>query len=451
MKQKIQSTFVTSKKERMGYYSYFVGQNIMFIFVTLYLSLYFTTVLGIPAATVGIIFLIARTWDAINDPLLSILVEKSKIKSGKFKPWIKSVTILIPLFTILNFSFSSALIDLPVSLRTAYALIVYILWGMIYTISDAPAYALATVMTDNADERNNLISFAKFFGVLGLMFSMVISPVLVDKTNGNWTLIAIILSLIAFAFLSWINGAKERVTSNDHTPTLRDIMNVIFKNKYLVTIVITIIAINGLNFSMTITPYLTQYVFNDASLTAVLMAFSVLPMMLVAPMLPILIRRFGKNTIMKFAMLTTVILSSLTYVVGRGSFPIFLVLSILKALSTSPLLIITALYFADIIEYEFVKSGKRLEAVTFSIQTFTNKLISAVAGAVPMFILGLFGFIESTGTESVTQPDAVVNAIWSIYNIGPALGALIGLIIFVKYYDLDERKLEKLKSNVNTK
>ncbi|MFV0467166.1 MAG: MFS transporter [Lachnospiraceae bacterium] len=436
----------TEKKERLGYYSYFIGQNMIYIFVTLYLSVYFTTNLGIPAATVGVIFLIARVWDAINDPLLSVIIERSHLKGGKFKPWIKSVAILIPVLTVLNFSFTNALTAMPISIRTIYALVMYILWGMAYTISDAPAYALATVMTDQASEKNRLISYAKFAGMIGLLFSMVVSPILVDKT-GNWFLVAVGISLIAFVFLNMTFMAKERVKSTQNSPTLSDILSVLFKNKYMIVIVITIVVINGFNFAMTLTPFLTEYVYHDASLTAVILGLSSVPMVIVAPLAPRLIDKFGKNKLMIVSMLATLILSVLTFLVARDSFVLFMILSVLKFLLSGPLLIITALYFTDIIEYEFYTSGRRLEAVTFSVQTFTNKAVSALAGAFPMFLLGLFGFVESTGTETVVQSTQVVNGIWLIYNLGPALGALIGLIVFVKFYDLDEAKVEAFKAS----
>ncbi len=438
----------TSKGERIGYYSYFTGQNMIYIFVTLYLSLYFTTVLGIPAGTVGLIFLIARVWDAVNDPLLSVFIEKVRFKSGKFKPWIKSVTILIPILTILNFSFSGVLQGSSQGIRTAYALIVYIAWGMVYTISDAPAYALATVMTDVSNEKNRLITFSKLSGMLGLLVSMVVAPILVDRLNGNWMLVAVIISVIAFGFLVWINGAKERITSDAHTPSLGDILRVIFKNKYLLIIVLTIVVMNGFNFSMTITPFLADYIYEDPSLTSIIMGLSVLPIVIVSPMIPRLVERFGKNKLMVFALASTLVLSLVTLLIARESFVLFLLLSILKFLLSGPMLIITALYFSDIIDYEFYTSGKRLEAVTFSIQTFSNKLVSAIAGAVPMFILGLIGFVESTGDELVVQTPEVINGIWVIYHGGPAVGALISLVIFLKYYKLDEKKLEAMKSKV---
>jgi Na+/melibiose symporter-like transporter len=105
--------YETKLRERVGYSSYFVGQNILYMFTTVYLSVYYSTALGISPLTVGTILLAARVWDAVMDPILSVFVEKSKLKGGKFKPWINSVSILVPLLTILMFAFTSQLAAAP--------------------------------------------------------------------------------------------------------------------------------------------------------------------------------------------------------------------------------------------------------------------------------------------------------------------------------------------------
>ena len=240
------------KREKLGYYGYFVGQNIVFMFVTIYLSVYYTTALGIPAAVVGTILLLARIWDAVNDPLLSIIIEKANLRRGKFKPWIQSVAILIPLLTVAIFSFTDLLAGTSLGVRVAYAAITYVLWGMAYTISDAPAYAMATVMTTEMNERNKIISFAKFSGLIGVMIAMLLGPQIIKRTNGSWVFAAVILSAIAMFFLLGISFAKERKKTAASSPGLKDILGALVKNKYLVIIVLTMVAMNGCNFGMTV-------------------------------------------------------------------------------------------------------------------------------------------------------------------------------------------------------
>jgi len=436
--------FQTSKKERAGYYSYFLGQNILYIFITMFISVYFTSELGIPPAMVGTIILVARIWDAVNDPMLAIFIEKANLKSGKFKPWIKSVAIAIPILTVLVFSFTDVMIGMSLALRVGIATVIYILWGMTYTISDAPAFALATVMTTDMDERNSIISFSRLFALIGIMIAMVGGPIITDAVDGNWTITALILAVIAFVFLLGVNWTKERIESTQHSPTLKQILSAIFQNKYLVYIVVTIVLMNGFNFGLSLTPFLAQHVFGDLSLASAISAISILPMVIAAPLLPALIRKFGKNNLMKFSLVVIIVFSLVTYFVARNSFGLFLGLYLLKMTLSSSVLIIGALYFADTIEYDYYKKGTRFEAAVFSAQTFSNKAISAISGAGGLYLISLFGFEESIASETVVQTAGAIDGIWTTFNLGPMFGAVLALFFFVWKYDLDEKKLKQM-------
>jgi len=434
----------TSFLERTGYYSYFVGQNIIYIFVTMYLSVYFATVLGIPAATIGLILLGARIWDAVNDPLLSIMVEKSRFKKGKFKPWINGVAVFMPLATILIFSNGGFLIESPMWVRVTYATGTYVLWGMLYTISDAPAFALATVMTSCPGERNTIISMGKLFAFFGILIAMITAPLLIDKTGNNWFLISVILSAAAFFFIIQVVLTRERVESTQKSPTLKVILSTIFRNKYTVTFVIVFVISMGFNFGITIMPFVAKDIFGDPGITAVLMMATIVPSLIIVPFIPRLIERYGKLILYKFSSMVIVVISLVTYFAGYSNFTLFVGLSSLKGMVSGFLLVLPALFFADCIEYDYIKTGRRFEAATFALQTFSNKAIGAVAGAGAMGLLALFGYVEATGKETVVQNQQVVSGMWLIYNIGPAFGALLSLIIFWIFYDLTELKLKEL-------
>lgn len=107
------TNYETSRHERFSYYTFFTGQNIIFMFVTIFISVYYTSILGLSAATVGVIFLLARVWDAVNDPILSIMVERSRLKGGKFKPWVNAIAWAVPLATVLIFAFGDYLAEQP--------------------------------------------------------------------------------------------------------------------------------------------------------------------------------------------------------------------------------------------------------------------------------------------------------------------------------------------------
>ena len=439
----------TSKGERNGYYSYFVGQNIIFMFVTMFLSLYYTNYLGIPAAIVGNILLFARVFDAINDPIVSIFVEKANIKGGKFLPWIKSVTILMPISTVLIFLFQDNLSGSSLPIRVLYATVTYIIWGLIYTISDAPAWAMATVMTNNVEEREKIMSFSKLTGMVGIILAMTIGNMILVKTNNNWLMTAVSISAAALVFLLPVRKVKERVNAKTKSPTLMEILKSIICNKYLVIFVICIIFSNGTNFSMTLTPFVAAEVFKDPAAVSIISLISFIPTIVIVPIIPMLIKKVGKRNLFLFSLIWTAVLSVVQYFAGYSNMAVFYILSAVKGIGMGPILIISALFFADCVEYYYYTKGDRFEAAIFAAQTFSSKVISAMAGALGMFLLSVVGYVSSTAGETVVQSQQTVSGMWTIYILGPAVGSIIAAFIFGVFYKLKDEDIKMMtKANI---
>ena len=426
--------FESTKYERLSYYSYFTGQNIIYMFVTMFISIYFISVLAIPAITVGFMLLIARVWDTVNDPLLSYVVERTNFKGGKFIPWVKSVSIVIPIVTFLLFGSSFFLLSLPVYLRIVIGTIIYIIWGMVYTLSDAPAYALATTMTNNNEEKGIIISNARFASLIGITIISFTGPLLVNKFNNNWVILGFIIFALSFPLMFFVGNVKERVIRSQVTPTLKDIILAVKNNGSLLVIVITFMFLFCFNFGTTLTPFISLYIFNDISLTSILSTISLLPALIVAPFIPKLLRRFNKNTLFRISLLSNIIFSIISFFIARNSFFLYLILILIKGVLSSPILFINTLYYSDCIDNYYRKTGKRYEAVIFSIQTFTSKAIMAVSGAGAMFILGFIGFKESVSGSFVNQSTYVLDGMWTAVNLGPAFGALLAIIYFTIFY-----------------
>ncbi len=436
----------TGRLERLGFYTFFTGQNMIYLFVTIFLTVYFTSVLGIPAAVVGLILLVARVWDAVNDPLLSIVIEKARFRGGKFKPWVNSVALLVPVFTVLIFSFGDQLAEAALWVRVTYATVIYIAWGMLYTVSDAPAFSLATVMTNDVNERTSIYSIARTFALVGMVVAMVGAPMLVQATHGNWFKVALIISVPAMFFMVAIRGCKERHVLTQPVPRLGEIFGVLFGNRQLLYFIIAFVLINGSNFAFTLMPFIARDVFADPGKTPVFMLAMIAPAALAAPLVPFVVRRFGRVNTFRMTAVATAVLGVLCWLPGYESIQIFIVFTALKAIALAFVMVLPAIMVADCIEYSYVQTGKRMESVAFAAQTFANKASTALGGAVAMGILGAVGFVESTGGELITQPEAVINGMWSVLNLGATVGAIAGLIVFWKGYSLTEDYLEALKT-----
>jgi glycoside/pentoside/hexuronide:cation symporter, GPH family len=436
--------FATSRFERFMYNMYFFGQNSIFFIVTSFLAVYYTSVLGISATTVGTILLLARIWDGFVDPALATIIERSKLKGGKFKPWVNLAAISVPIMTILCFGFSDQLLGASDGVRIAYAAITYIVWGTLYAAADAPAFALSTVITPNPDERNVLLANNQITGIVGILLSIATFPMVLKATDNNYMLSVSIFAIISLVLMSLQRFTKERVKSTKKEPTMKEIFKSVLNNKYLKIIVGVNLLANGANFAMTLAPYLASDIYKDPEKVSLVLGITILPVILIAPFIPMLVRKLGKIKLLSIAFGANVVLSVLTYLVAFDSFELFLLISLLKAILVAPQLVIYPMFFSDVIEYDCYKNGTRFEAVAFATQAFMAKISGAVSGGLAMWIIGIAGYKASTGGQAVTQSASALKAMWATFNLGSAVGCLLALILFIKFYDLTEEKVKEM-------
>ncbi|OCT15985.1 hypothetical protein A8709_10215 [Paenibacillus pectinilyticus] len=439
------TTYVATRFERISYDMFFTGQNIIYMVLSTFLGVYYTGNLGIPATAVAAILLVARIWDAFMDPLLATVIEKSNFKIGKFRPWVLMAAFTVPLFMLLCFSFNDFLIGQSLVVRIIYASVTYFIWGTLYAAADAPAYALSTAMTPVPEERNLLLSYNKLTGLIGVIIGMVLFPTILNATDNNYFISVLVMSVIAFLTMIMIRFTKERVKQEGRKqPAVSEIFKSIAGNKYLVLIVLIGIIANGTNFAMTLTPFVALDIYGDSTKVTAMLGLGIIPMLLIAPLSPLLIRKFGKKNLAVFSFAATAIFSILIYFFAKDNYMLYLLLSLIRGLLSAPFIIVSALFFTDCIEFDDYTNGKRFEAVTFAAQTFMSKLVGAISGGVGMWIIGVAGYKAAVAGETVTQTPSALNALWAAMNIGPAVGSVIAIIIMLKFYDLSEDKVQMM-------
>jgi glycoside/pentoside/hexuronide:cation symporter, GPH family len=435
--------FVVPRREKLGYSSFFIGQNILYIAVSTFLAVFYTGSLGIPAAAVGTLFLVARIWDALMDPIMATIVEKANLRRGKFKPWVMLAAITVPLFTVLCFGFGDVLAQQDLTVRIAYAAVTYLVWGTVFAAADAPAYAMATVMTPSPAERNVILTANQILGMVGILVGILIVPQLLTATGNDWFLTAFIFSAIGLVTMLGVKAAKERVRAERRQPpTIKTIFSTILSNKYLLLTVGMLLLSTGLNFGMALAPYLATDIFHDTTAASAILATSIFPVLIVAPFIPKLIGRFGKIPLLAVSFIVTAILSVVIYLTCRDSMALLMLLSLVKGFFFAPLLVMISLLFADSIEYDFFRKGERFEAATFAARTMATKAASAVSGGLALFLIGLAGYQASVEGQAVTQAPQALDVMWAAFNLGPAVGAVLAAVLLLKFYDLTEDRLK---------
>ena len=427
--EKTKQAFQTTRAERIAFPFFGFGQNMVYGLVTGYLSLFYTDHLLIPAITVSAIFLVAKVWDAVNDPLFGIIVDRVSFKSGKFKPWLRVSTIAIPLTTLLIFCVPSGL---PMGWRIALSVAAYLLWDIAYTISDVPVFSLLTAMTGNVQERSTLISRGSVAGIVcGILLVIVLAPRL--DTLG-FLAVAVIVAIIALAaMLPLTLTAKERnrqtVEPKEEKHALSDILRYLKGNKYLTIFMAASLIMGTLNISLSLNNYIMIYFFGGLDFMALLTAIGVVPLLLLYLLMPKITARVDRMLLYRISAIITLCINLVIFFVGPYNRMLYGTLAILKAVVATPQGMLAFTFTMDCVEYGHYKTGQRREGITMSVQAFVNKFTSAVSNSLMLLLLGLAGYMG----QLETQAPGTLSTMWVMNYWVPIAGIILCLPLLFAY------------------
>ncbi|MDR1108413.1 MAG: glycoside-pentoside-hexuronide (GPH):cation symporter [Spirochaetaceae bacterium] len=428
--------YETNKKERFSYGIYFFGQLIVYVIVLSFLQIFLTDI-GIPATAVAAVFLIAKIWDAINDPLFGIIVNRVNFKKGKYKPWLKISAFIIPVCTTALFAIPAGL---SVGLKIALASVLYIAWDLSYTLCDIPVFSVVTAMTNNVRERTSVIARGRVLMFVGALAAGIVVPILYPVIG--WFGAAAILSLIALGAmvpLGYAAKERHRPPAGAENPSIKELILTVAQNKYLLLMVMSFIIANMTNTGVAVSGYFAIYCLGGPQIMSLLSLLGTIPVMVLSALIPALTKKMDKFTLLLIVTGGAVLFSVLLFLTGYANLPLFLVINTLRGLCIALPGTLMPMFILDCAEYGQYKTGKNSTALAVSLQTFAAKVYGALAGAIGMFILGLSGF--ASGANAV-QPPGVIRAIWLLISIAPISGLLIGFIMLFMGYKLRDRDIQ---------
>ncbi|MDV5169128.1 MFS transporter [Photobacterium rosenbergii] len=422
-------------KELMSYFGYGVGQCFSFGLVGSFILFFYTDILGISPIAASMIFLIARVWDAVNDPLIAGFMDTLNSRFGKFRPYMLFTPFLIVLVTIASFYN----IDADMSTKVFYAGVTYILWGTLYTISDVPFWSMSSVMTDEPQERAKAATCAMLGVNAGIGATMILFPKLSamfadGRADQGYLPAVIILMLIGLAFM--LNGffnTRERIeTASDGKVTLKETFHAVRQNKPLFFILAAFFMNVFFNIVNGMYIFFFTYNMGDASLVSVIGTITLVSA-IACLATPMLTKRFRKRDIFIVLCAMEVVARVGFYLTGYANPTMVMVwLSVITAIfmMTNPLI---SAMIADTVEYSYYRTGKRCAAITFSGQTFTGKLSVAVAGGLTGIILTMIGYVPNA-----EQSASALSGLFFCVSLLPALGAVIRIFIMSRYTFTEE-------------
>lgn len=442
--------WVTSKQERMNYYLYFCGQNVIYALVSTYLVT-FLLFQGVDPAKSAAVMLAVKIWDAVNDAIFGCIFDKVHFKNGqKFIPWLRISLLAIPITTVLLF-FIPKNNGSNEMLQLAWFAIAYVLWDTAYTLCDVPIFGYVTAMSNRLDERTSLMSYKSIWAGVGTALATVIGTIFVNQQLGlSYKVVAIVCSVIALATMAPIcfKGKERYGGESDESFTVRSMFKYLFSNKYLLIYYIGFFFFSALNVSASLNLFVSYYLFHNENFSLFVGALSVVPMLIFSVLVPKFIKRFDKMKIYLACTAASALLGLITWLVGYNNIIIFAILTVLKNIPGGISGVMLFMFTPDCAEYGKFKTGIDAKGITFAIQTFMVKLTAAVSSALPLTLLSFFKWstvkaesFQELQANPVIQSEYTLNGLWFIYTMLPVIGLVIAGAIWY-FYRLKDKDVQ---------
>ncbi|MGL6064138.1 MAG: melibiose:sodium transporter MelB [Fusobacteriaceae bacterium] len=442
-------------KGKLSYGIGALGKDYACAIVYIYLMFYFTDVVGLAPAFVGTLFLVARMWDAINDPAMGMIVDNTRTKWGKFRPWILIGTVLNAVVLVAMFTIPNGLAGKGLY---AYVSIVYILWGMTYTIMDIPYWSMIPSLSKNKKEREQIAVIPRIFASAAwLSLGSFGLPLIALLGKGNqlkgFSVLAMgIAVFFIFSSVLTVINVKEEVVEEKKSEkiNLKDAFRLIAENDQLVALIGTILMFNLMvQLSGGVAIYYFKYVTGEESMFSIFTGFSGVAEISALLFFPVFSRVFGRQNVFKAACTFPVIGFLGLFVAGILAPSSTLLVGLSGAVvkfGSGLSLGISTVMLADVVDYGQYKFGTRNESVVFSVQTLLVKTASAISGWLIGMGLTIVGYVPN-----IAQSVDTITGIKILMIFIPIILAIVGYIIYKKYYKLNGEYHEEIIETLNNR
>lgn len=437
--------------DKVGYALGDVGCGMFFQLVTTYLMLFYTDILGISAIAVGTLFIIARVWDAINDPIMGVIVDRNKHTAhGKFKPYVVLFGIPMTLVGILCFTLIPGL---PENMKLPYAYVTYIAFGMLYTAVNIPYGSLASVMTTDSVERTSLSTFRNIGSIVSGVSVMVLVPKIIFTdgavTASGFLKVAILFAILcSISFIFTFRLTRERIVykaSNEKRATIGETVKTLFKNRAFIGVTLASFAMTASMFIGTsLNAYLFKEYFKKPELITVAGMATMVPMLLVIPFVGKLVKIFGKKEITVVGTALSMAVYGFIFVAQITDPYVYMALITFAGIGTGIVSAVTWALIGDAIDYQEYISGERNEGIVYSAYSLFRKLAQAISGGVGGFALGWLGYQAGVAEQAESVGLGIKNVVVGANFIGLALSLLAIMFIF----NLSKKKLVEVNETL---
>lgn len=430
-------------REKMAFGLANLGNIPIMIITGSFLLIFYTDVVGLNPAACATLFLIARIFDGITDPIIGFFIDHLPTKKrGRFRP----VLAVGALLTSINFLLVFLGPYFAGSFKLGIAYITYLLLGVLFDLMDISLNSLLPVMTADTKERTSLSTVKGAFFMIGALGLNVAAPIIVGNTSepsGYIVLIVAVTIIIALFSLIGASGVKERikpVEEQKYGP--RDFLKIISQRPVAAQFICGLLTTTGAYVVQTVNLYFYTYILGDltlAGLMAFVMMLGLFPGIFISG---ILVPRFGKKTVFVCASLLG--LAPMLRILSVTNIPLLVVSSIVVGLGTGLTMPLVYGMQADNTDYVELSIGYRTEAAVASFSSFVTKFAMGIGGAIPGYLLAWTGYNAALDVQSVAANNAIIFCVC----IAPSIFTVIGVAVMGIFYPLTKQKLEQQEQEI---
>ncbi len=432
------------------------GQNFCYNLISTYLAYFYINVFHIDAKTVGLMFFIMGVWDIVNNPLVGVIVDKTRTKNGKMIPYLRWFTPPLALFTILLFSGPKILGDSS-PYKVLFMVVTYLGWEFFYTLTDVPYWGLSSVITPNPDERTRILTVQNAVIVFMCGVVQVAGPIFLDFSLNYENFISLtdiffyagliggIIGIGLYSLSGWC--VKERIEQSNETPSIKHSLSQLIKNP-----VLRIVIVSNLIYTLSgVGVFFSTYYFIDVLGLASFGSITLIPFGicnalsygLVKPMK----KRFNNKQLIIGTYMILGIVQLILYFIGNEFYdnykvivPLIMVYQATYGLLFAFLTVIPNEMFAEATDYAEWTTGKRNEGVSFSLKITTSKLNSTITQSLGAFLLSSIGYLTSEEGSRLVQTDSVKQNLWLMFYLVPAVIVILTAVPYFFYPLVGEKK-----------
>jgi len=457
-----------SGKEKVAYGLGAVGKDMVYMLSASYILYYYQDILGVSAVAMGVILLIARVFDAFNDPIMGVIVAKTKTKWGKFRPWLFIGTLTNAVILYVMFAAPPSLSG---SGLVAYAAVTYILWGVTYTMMDIPYWSMVPAFTEAGKERESLSALARSCAGVGSALVTIVTVAsvsalgtvfagegagdkLIERTGFQYFSLIVALLFVIFILITCV-VVKEKSTVEVKSASVGDMFKALLQNDQAMTMVIAIVLVNS---AVYITSNLLIYFFkydiagenwrgNYTLFNTFGGGCQILAMMIFFPLLRKWFNTMRIFYICFFSAVLGYVILLIGALAGTTSIGFFLIPGFFIFSAVGMLNVIVTVFLANTVDYGELKNNRRDESVIFSMQTFVVKLASGVAAMIASVALSVFHISSDENAVAAISGSSVVGLRMTM-TLLPILVLVIAVLVFRKKYILTDEKLAEISEKL---